>query len=180
MVFGPFTLQWRRPSPNPPSPTALPEGIRRSTVHTASGPLELLTALPTTPFDESTPPLFFAHGGFGCAEIWLQYMQFFAARGYPCYAISYRGHGKSWYPWFWRMYFTSRHTMAEDLAAGLKYVQALESARRKGSNGASDNTTRVVLVAHSAGGALSQYALSRNMIQVQGFCMLAAVPGFGS
>lgn len=70
--------------------------------------------------------------------------------------------------------------MAEDLAAGVKYVQALESARRKGPNGASDNTTRVVLVAHSAGGALSQYALSRKMIQVQGFCMLAAVPGFGS
>jgi hypothetical protein len=38
----------------------------------------------------------------------------------------------------------------------------------------------VVLISHSAGGALSQYVLSRGMCTVQGFCMLAAVPGFGS
>ena len=65
--------------------------------------------------------------------------------------------------------------MAEDLAAGVGYVEAVESKRR----GVLE-TTRVVLVAHSAGGALSQYALSRKMIKVRAFCMLAAVPGFGS
>ena len=70
--------------------------------------------------------------------------------------------------------------MAEDLAAGVQYVQALENIRRNDSDGASEDATRVVLVAHSAGGALSQYALSRKMIKVQAFCMLAAVPGFGS
>lgn len=177
MPFGPFALQWRRPSPNPPPSTPLPAGITRSSVHTPSGPLELLTALPTKSVassDEKKPPLFFAHGGFGCAEQWLNYMQYFATAGHPCYAISYRGHGKSWYPWFWRMYFTTRGTMAEDLAAGVKYVEALEAARR-GTPG-----TKVVLIAHSAGGALSQYALSRKMFEVQGFCMFAAVPGFGS
>ena len=70
--------------------------------------------------------------------------------------------------------------MAADLAAGIEYVQALETVRRGGSEGKEEDTTRVVLVAHSAGGALSQYALSRKMIQVRGFCMFAAVPGFGS
>lgn len=174
-MLGPFALQWRRPSPNPPLSSNLPEGITRSFIHTSSGPIELLTALPSKTSDNSKPPLFFAHGGMGCAEVWLPYMQYFSARGYPCYAISYRGHGISWYPSFLRMYFTTRHTIAEDLAAGVRYVEAAESSRR----GASD-TTRVVLIAHSAGGALSQYALSRKMIQVQGFCMLAAVPGFGS
>ncbi|KAK7187652.1 hypothetical protein DPSP01_004488 [Paraphaeosphaeria sporulosa] len=177
MPFGPFALQWRRPSPNPPSSTPVPDGITRSWIHTPSGPLELLTALPsksTSSSNEAKPPLFFAHGGFGCAEQWLNYMQYFAAAGHPCYAISYRGHGKSWYPWFWRMYFTTRGTMAEDLTAGVKYVEALEATRR-GAPG-----TQVVLIAHSAGGALSQYALSRKMFQVQGFCMFAAVPGFGS
>ncbi|KAF9739354.1 hypothetical protein PMIN06_000950 [Paraphaeosphaeria minitans] len=177
MSFGPFALQWRRPSPNPPPSTPLPDGISRSSIHTPSGPLELLTALPTksiTSFEEAKPPLFFAHGGFGCAEQWLNYMQYFAAAGYPCYAISYRGHGKSWYPWFLRMYFTTRGTMAEDLTAGVKYVEALEATRR-GAPG-----TQVVLIAHSAGGALSQYVLSRKMLQVQGLCMFAAVPGFGS
>lgn len=64
--------------------------------------------------------------------------------------------------------------MAEDLTAGVKFVEALE-AKRRGTLG-----TKVVLIAHSAGGALSQYALSRKMFEVQGFCMFAAVPGFGS
>lgn len=78
------------------------------------------------------------------------------------------------------MYFTTRHTVAEDLAAGINYVQVLETVRRGGSDGKEEDTMRVVLVAHSAGGALSQYALSRNMVEVRGFCMFAAVPGFGS
>lgn len=174
MSFGPFALQWRQPWPNPPFPTPLPEGITRSSIHTPSGPIELLTALPATLFNGEKPALFFAHGGFGCAEQWLDYMHYFADRGYPCYTISYHGHGKSWYPWFWRMYFTTRGTMAEDLAAGVKYVEALESTRR-GTQG-----TKVVFIAHSAGGGLSQYALSRKMFEVEGFCMFAAVPGFGS
>lgn len=104
-------------------------------------------------------------------------MQFFAARGYPCYAVSYRGHGKSWYPGFWRMYFTSRATVAQDLVAGVEWVEE-EEARRRGVAG--QEKIRVVLVTHSAGGALSQYALSRGLMSVLGFCMLAAVPGFGS
>jgi len=175
MLFGPFALQWRAPSPNPPNPsTSLPNGVNRSYLNTASGPLELLSAIPTDA-KSSKPPLFFAHGGFGCASIWLSYMTYFSSRGYPCYAISYRGHGNSWYPGFWRMYFTSRGTMAEDLRAGDREVEKLETERR-----GAEEKVRAVLVAHSAGGALSQYALSRGLVTVQGFCMLAAVPGFGS
>lgn len=65
--------------------------------------------------------------------------------------------------------------MAEDLVAGVKEVENLETERRD-----AEEKVRVVLVAHSAGGALSQYVLSRGLVTVQGFCMLAAVPGFGS
>lgn len=65
--------------------------------------------------------------------------------------------------------------MGEDLVAGIKAVEGLETERRK-----AQETVRVVLVAHSAGGALSQYVLSRGLMKVQGFCMCAAVPGFGS
>jgi pimeloyl-ACP methyl ester carboxylesterase len=175
MPFGPFALQWRAPSPNPPPPSDLPKGITRGSFPTPSGPLELLSAIPSKQEKTDQPPLFFAHGGFGCAEVWLPYMQFFADRGIPCYATSYRGHGKSWYPGFWQLYFTTIHTMAEDLAAGIKYVENIEGERRSGQE-----KVRVVLVAHSAGGALSQYALSWGMIKVHGYCMFAAVPGFGS
>ena len=58
-------------------------------------------------------------------------MLFFSSRGYPCYAVSYRGHGGSWYPGFWKMYFTSRGCIAEDLVAGIKEVERLEGERRK-------------------------------------------------
>ncbi|KAH8728655.1 Alpha/Beta hydrolase protein [Phaeosphaeriaceae sp. PMI808] len=177
MPFGPFALQWRAPSPNPPSGTPLPPGIQRSYIKTACGPLELLSAIPShsSHSPSNKPPLFFAHGGFGCASVWLAYMTFFSSHGYPCYAISYRGHGNSWYPGFWQMYFTGRHAIGEDLVAGIKGVERLEAERRN-----SEEKVRVVLISHSAGGALSQYVLSRGMCDVQGFCMLAAVPGFGS
>jgi alpha-beta hydrolase superfamily lysophospholipase len=65
--------------------------------------------------------------------------------------------------------------MAEDLVAGIKKVEELEMQRR-----GEQERVGVVLVAHSAGGALSQYVLSRGMCSVDGFCLLAGVPGFGS
>ncbi|KAF2796406.1 alpha/beta-hydrolase [Melanomma pulvis-pyrius CBS 109.77] len=180
MPFGPFALQWRAPTPNPPSPSTLPPGITRTYISTPSGPLELLTALPSsnpTPSSSppSPPPLFFAHGGFGSAAVWLSYMQFFSSHGIPCYALSYRGHGASWYPSLLRMYFTTRGAMGQDLVAGIKAVEGLETERRR-----AQEAVRVVLVAHSAGGALGQYVLGRGLVRVQGFCMCAAVPGFGS
>lgn len=175
MPFGPFVLQWRAPSPNPPQPPSSPSGVTRTYITTPTGPLELLSALPPKP-DNSKPPLFFAHGGFGCAEVWLSYLQFFASRGYACYSLSYRGHGNSWYPGYWRMFFTPRGAVANDLVTGIKHVENLEKIRR----GVELDDARVILIAHSAGGALSQYVLSQGLVKVQGFVMLAAVPGFGS
>lgn len=64
--------------------------------------------------------------------------------------------------------------MAKDLVAGIEFVEALERERRE------EQDVKVVLVAHSAGAALSQYVLSRGLAKVQGFVMCAAVPGFGS
>ncbi|KAF2703665.1 alpha/beta-hydrolase [Pleomassaria siparia CBS 279.74] len=175
MPFGPLALTWRTPSPNPPNSSPLPCGITRSYISTPSGPLELLTALPPKD-DFSNPPLFFAHGGFGCASVWLSYMQFFASCGYPCYAVSYRGHGNSWYPSLWRMYMTPMSTMGDDLVAGMRYVEEAETKRRGLEHG---KKAEVVLIAHSEGGALGQDVLSRGLVHVKAFCMCATAPGFG-
>lgn len=68
--------------------------------------------------------------------------------------------------------------MADDLVRGVEWVEGVESNRRCLKE--EDKEAKVVLIAHSAGGALSQYVLSRALVRVRGFCMCAAVPGFGS
>lgn len=93
------------------------------------------------------------------------------------------------------MYFTRREVVAGDLVAGIKGVERLEGARRRGEKRGKggkelgekgkekegeEEKVRVVLIAHSAGGALSQYVLSRGLVTVDGFCLFAGVPGFGS
>lgn len=70
--------------------------------------------------------------------------------------------------------------MADDLVRGVKWVESAERKRRGLKEGEEEEAARVVLIAHSAGGALSQYVLSRGLVLVRGFCMCAAVPGFGS
>jgi pimeloyl-ACP methyl ester carboxylesterase len=114
-------------------------------------------------------PLFFAHGGCGSASVWLPYMEFFSQRHQiPCYALSYRGHGDSWYPGFFRMYFTWMSTFASDLAAGMEWVRQ-------------ETGEEVCLVGHSSGGGLGQYILSQGMggVRVKGLCLAGAIPGFG-
>ena len=97
-------LSWRRPT-RPPH--ALPSGIERFFIDTPSGKIEVLhaaaaaAAASTTSSTPSTKSsLFFIHGGMGGAWVWLEYLQYFSARGIPCYAVSMRGHGDSWYPSF--------------------------------------------------------------------------------
>jgi pimeloyl-ACP methyl ester carboxylesterase len=56
--------------------------------------LEVFSCLPDTP--TSRPDLLFIHGAFAGAWMWTEtYMPYFAAAGYPCHALSLRGHGGS-------------------------------------------------------------------------------------
>jgi pimeloyl-ACP methyl ester carboxylesterase len=42
------------------------------------------------------PPLLLIHGSYCAAWVWAEhYLPFFAAHGYPCSAVSLRGHGRS-------------------------------------------------------------------------------------
>jgi pimeloyl-ACP methyl ester carboxylesterase len=92
----------------------------------------------------------------------------------PCYAVSYRGHGASWYPNFLRMvYFTTKRMLANDLVAGVKEATRRETER-------TGKTVEVVLVGHSSGGGLSQLILSDGDVRVKGLALCGAIPGFGS
>jgi pimeloyl-ACP methyl ester carboxylesterase len=85
-----------------------------------------------------------------------------------CYAVSYRGHGASWYPFFLGMYFTTKRSAADDLVAAIKFVRQKEGRE-------------VVLVGHSSGGALGQLILSGGIgdVKVRGLALCAAMPCFG-
>lgn len=56
--------------------------------------LEVISQLPSQPAD--LPPILFVHGAFTDAWCWAEYfLPYFAKQGYPSYALSLRGHGKS-------------------------------------------------------------------------------------
>ncbi|KAH6613446.1 Alpha/Beta hydrolase protein [Chaetomium tenue] len=169
-LFDNFTfkwLHWRAPT-GPLQP--LPDGVDRLFVETPGGNIEVLYARPTAPLpDADAPPLFFVHGGMGGAWVWLEYLRFFAARGIPCYAVSLRGHGGSYYPSFLRMvYATTKRMLADDVLAALRWVQEREGGRE------------VVLVGHSSGGGLAQFVLSEKEARVKALVLMASVPGSGS
>lgn len=56
--------------------------------------LEVFSCLPSK--KSKRPPLLFIHGAFAGAWMWTDtFMPHFAKAGYPCYAVSLRGHGGS-------------------------------------------------------------------------------------
>ena len=144
----------------------VPDGLQRDWVQTPGGRIEILSARPQGATSQS--PIYFVHGGMGCAWMWSEYMRHLAKQGIPCYAVSLRGHGASWKPSFLRMvYGTTKRMLADDAIAGLEWVQQREGRE-------------VVLVGHSSGGGLSQLILSEKNVRVKGLALLGAVPGFGS
>jgi pimeloyl-ACP methyl ester carboxylesterase len=105
------------------------------------------------------PPLLFIHGGYCDAWFWEPYfLPWFAARGWPAYALSLRGHGAS--------------SGAETLfVAGLDdYVADVEHVA--GQIGAPP-----VLIGHSMGAAVCERMLATR--PVRGAALLAPVPPAG-
>jgi pimeloyl-ACP methyl ester carboxylesterase len=158
---------------NPP----LPAGITRSYITTPSGHIELLSPYPGTSSTTKKPALLFQHGGFGNAQVWIPFMQYFSSHGYPCHAISLRGHGQSWNPGYLRMVFwTSADQFAEDVVAGIKSVERLGPGG-KGDGG--EGVGEVVLVGHSNGGGLVQMVCDRGLAEVGAVVLLSGTPNFG-
>lgn len=146
-------------------------------VVTPSGPLELLACLPLQP--KSQQPLLFVHGSHGSASCFRALLPSVAQAGYPCYALSLRGHGKSWQPNAFAYHtLTGILAYVDDVKASLDYL-ATEHP-----------DASPVLVGHSMGGGVLQRTLSmwetdaaqrtqRTARKPAGLVLLASAPLWG-
>ncbi|KAK5936890.1 hypothetical protein PMZ80_010828 [Knufia obscura] len=179
-----FNLKWTRQEPQF---RLLPPHIKRTFVKTPGGDLELLVCEPnpvtaTSPISQPQPPIFFAHGGYGSAGVWLEWMTYLHNHNYSgtLYAYSVRNHGGSYTLPYWRMVFgTPFEDIQSDMVACLEHVNRLEQQQ--------NSMTRLpILVGHSSGGGLSQYLLSgmspdpKLRMHASGLCLVDAIPSYGS
>lgn len=124
-----------------------------------SAPLELevISRLPAA--QSERPPLLFVHGAFTAAWCWQEhFLDWFASRGYPSYALSLRGHGGS----------AGREQLTWTRLAD--YVTDLSEV-------AVGLGERVVLIGHSMGGMVVQKYLERGV--GHGAVLMASVPPTG-
>ncbi|CAE6472577.1 unnamed protein product [Rhizoctonia solani] len=163
------------PDPNDPKLPSPPPRTNRHYLSTPAGHLEVLYAFPggatiDSPVEESwKAPVLFLHGGFGSANCYSNFLPWFAERGHPVYSLSLRGHGRSWHPSYWALYFTPKHVLAEDVAAALGFIR-----RRH------PNAGPTTLVGHSSGGGLSQHVVDAGKGEGVGkLVVLAGIPSFG-
>ena len=106
------------------------------------------------------PPLLFIHGGYCDAWCWTPYfLPWFAARGWPAYAMSLRGHGQS------GGYESLFVAGLDDFVADVEHVSGQLSAPP-------------ILIGHSMGAAIVERMLATR--PVRGAALLAPVPPAGS
>ena len=169
-IQGFWDLKW---APQKPQYRPLPDHIQRQFVSSPKGDLELLISEPKVP-NLASPALFFVHGGYGSAGVWLEWMTYLHEAGYGgnLYAYSARNHGASYTLCLPTMvYGTSLDDIASDLKSCYEYVESQHSS--------TSNESNIVFVSHSAGGGLTQYALANNLVRCRALCLLDAVPHFG-
>ncbi|KAF8603364.1 alpha/beta-hydrolase [Ceratobasidium sp. AG-I] len=175
-----ISLTWSLPAERvlPPNPDPLssrlprlPFGVYRVYISSPAGPLEVLYSLPSGGTLDSPgrafwkSPVLFVHGGFGSADCFFNFLPWLSVRSYPAYSLSVRGHGHSWYPSFWKMLFTSKNAVADDVVSALKFIQTHHS-----------EAGPVSLVGHSAGGGLIQHVMDSG--RGTGVGKLAIIAGF--
>jgi pimeloyl-ACP methyl ester carboxylesterase len=88
--------------------------------------------------------------------------------GAHTYAYSLRNHGTSFpVPYLRMVWGTSFDELASDLVAAIK-----EAQQREGQE--------LIFVAHSSGGGLAQYVLSKGLAKARALALVGAVPHFGN
>ncbi|RVX75563.1 hypothetical protein B0A52_00916 [Exophiala mesophila] len=160
-----YNLQWTPQQKFHP----LPPYVERTYVPTPLGDVELLVSQPQTTII-TCPPLILVHGGFGHAAVWLEWMNFFHKHyGGTLYAYSIRGHGASYpVPYSTMVRQVSLDDIASEWATIIHFVK--HNFR---------HAVDPVVIAHSAGGALTQFVLLNGMATTAGLCLVASMPHFG-
>lgn len=119
--------------------------------------LEVYSCRPAEPTDR--PPLLFVHGAFAGGWMWTEtFLPFFAEAGYPCYALSLRGHGGS--AGHEQIDWHSVADYVEDVRTVIAWLE-----------------TPPVLIGHSMGGFIVQKYLEHH--DVPGAALLCSVPPQG-
>ncbi len=104
--------------------------------------LEIISEAPRG--QEKPRPILFVHGANSGAWVWdVHFMPYFAERGWPCHALSLRGHGKS--GGAMRLMTSRVGDYVEDLASAIEKIG-----------------TPPILVGHSMGAILIQHYLVEN------------------
>ena len=105
------------------------------------------------------PPLLFVHGGYCDAWFWEPYfLPWFAAQGYPAYALSLRGHGASG-------------------GGGSLFAAALEDYEADVEHVAGTLKAPPILIGHSMGAAVVERIVAKR--PVRGAALLAPIPPAG-
>ena len=105
------------------------------------------------------PPLLFVHGGYCDAWFWEPYfLPWFAARGYPAYALSLRGHGASG-------------------GADTLFLAGLDDYESDVEHVAGSLREPPVLIGHSMGSAIVERIVAKR--PVRGAALLAPLPPAG-
>src|SRR5438477_9322553 len=126
-------------------------------MHAAESQLEVRKCLPASATHR--PPLLFIHGGYCDAWCWEPYfLPRFAARGYPSYSLSLRGHAASGGG---RMLFVAG---LDDYEADVEHV-------------AGELDAPPILIGHSMGAAIVERIVAKR--PVRGAALLAPVPPAG-
>lgn len=114
--------------------------------------LEICTSIPAHP----KASVIFAHGICHSAWCWHHFMKYFSSHGFACYAVSYRGHGKSDGKKGW--IFNNANDVGE----------AVERALREFPE------NKLFLIGHSMGGAVVQKYAGKNHMKLSGLILLAS------
>lgn len=121
--------------------------------------LEILSCLPKG--RRQRVPLLFLHGAFHGAWCWQEnFLPYFSAQGFPSYALSFRGHGKSE-----GREELNTFTLEDYLEDTLQAIGLIGG--------------KPVLIGHSMGGAVAQMLIGSHQDKIAGVVLLAAIPPHG-